>query len=129
MHFLICVLFYILFGNNNLVWILQLGYVGLPIGFSISSSIVSYYCFYYFKSFINYAFSLDEIFFFVIQGTSFSLTGNVSFRIKLGKMFEIVLLRIKIQLVFTKALSQSGIPIARLIRSVFSSWQYQTSKT
>ena len=33
---------YMLFGNNNLVWKLQLRYVGLLVGFSVSSSNV--YC-------------------------------------------------------------------------------------
>ena len=42
LYFFVYELMYMLFGNNNLVWKLQLRYVGLLVGFSISSSNV--YC-------------------------------------------------------------------------------------
>ena len=44
--------------GNNSIWKLQFRYVGLLVEVSIFSSIVCYYCFYYFFSFYKHCFSL-----------------------------------------------------------------------
>ena len=51
-----------LFGNNNLVWKLQLRYVGLLVELSIPSNNVCCCCFYYFYSFYKHCFFLDQDF-------------------------------------------------------------------
>ena len=56
-YFFVYKLIYMLLGNNNLVWKLQLFYVGLFVEFSISSSNLCC-CFYYFNSFYKHCFSL-----------------------------------------------------------------------
>ena len=56
-------LIYMLFGNNNLVWNLQLCYVGLLAELSISSSIICCCSCYYFNSFYKNCFSLEWDFF------------------------------------------------------------------
>ena len=48
------------FWNNNLICTLQFRDVGFLVEISISSSIVCYYCFYYFDSFYKLCFSLGE---------------------------------------------------------------------
>ena len=63
-------------------------------------------------------------FFFVNQGGSLSSMVNVSCRIKLESIFKIVWLRINtflLALLFGKALSQSNMSIATLIKSVVTS--------
>ena len=132
LYFFVYELIYMLFGNNNFVWKFQLRYVGLLVELSISSSNVYCCCFYCFDSFYKHCFSLGWyfLFFFVNQGGSLSSMVNDWCGIKLEIIFKSqsilkVLFRMNtfsLTLVFTKALSQSNIAIARLIRSVFASW-------
>ena len=57
-----------LFGNNNLVWKLNLRYVGLLVELSIASSNACCCCFYYFDSFCKHCFSLKLDLFLQTKG-------------------------------------------------------------
>ena len=113
-----------LFGNHNLVWKLQLRYVRLLVNFQSPQVMCIVVVFIVTIAFINTVFLLDDIFYFFCK--PFSSMINVSCGIKLESIFKIVLFRMNtfsLTLVFTKALSQSNLAIARLIGSVFASYR------
>ena len=79
--------------------------------------------FLYFNSFYTHSFTLNENYFFINQDGPLSLMVKFSCGIKLESVFKIVLLRLKtfsLTLVFTKAMSEPNILLARLIKSVFA---------